>query len=235
MNQLYIFYRLNKEINDRKDKFSMKIFFKDMVKETMIINPGVDMTIEEEILNVEECLIKLTNKNWIIQENDEFMVNKKNRGVKEILEKMENIERELKERLDIEWTEEEVMSGDGVLKEEKEYMKNMYDMIHQEFCLMKKEREKLDRQKRSYMEMEEEEESSDEENDEYEKVKSSDGRKEYMVNMSRWTCSCPGFMYSLYDPPQCKHVYQVYIKKNKGKTDTTEYEERLNKMVNKKR
>ncbi len=236
MNQLYVFYRLNKEINDRKDKFSIQRFLIDIVKETMIINPGVDMTVEEEIRNVEECLIKLTNKNWIIRENDEYMVNENNRGVKEILEKMESIENELKGTFDIEWKEEEVMSG-GVLKEEKEYMKKIYDMIHQEFCQMKKEREEWEREKSSYMYMEEEEEeeSSDEGEDEYEKIKSSDGSTEYVVNMSRWTCNCPGFKYSLYDPPQCKHVYQVYIQKNNGKTDTTEFEEILRRMVSKKR
>ncbi len=122
MNQLYVFYRLNKEINDKKDKFSMNRFIKDIVKESMIINPGVDMTIEEEIKNLDDCFIKLKNKNWIIMENDEFMINQKNRGVKDILDRMESIEKEMSERFVFDWNDD---------KEDKEdkgddYLKKLY-------------------------------------------------------------------------------------------------------------
>ncbi len=241
MNQLYVFYRLNKEINDKKNKFSMNRFIKDMVKESMIINPGVDMTIEEEIRNLDDCFMRLKNKNWIITENDEFMINHKNRGVKDMLDKMESIEKEMNEKIVFDWNED---------KEDKEdkgddYFKKLYDMIHHEFShlslvLEKREeswKKSLKRQKLSNMDeeesiagKEEEDEEEEEEEDEYEKVKSSDGKTEYIVNMSRWTCNCPGFMYSRYDPPQCKHVYQVYIEKNKGKTDTSEFEKILKEM-----
>jgi hypothetical protein len=245
MNQLYVFYRLNKEINDKKDKFSMNRFIKDIVKESMIINPGVEMTIDEEIRILDDCFMKLKNKNWIIMENKEFIINKKNRGVKEILDKMEIIEKDMNERIDFNWYEKD-NKGET---DDMEYLKNMYNMIQNEFSNLSLKIEQRDnkieewikRQKSSNMEIEEKEgneeneESSDEETDEYEIVKSSDKKKEYKVNVSRWTCNCPGFMYSRYNPPQCKHVYQVYIEKNKGKTDTSEFEKILQEMENKKR
>ena len=60
---------------------------------------------------------------------------------------------------------------------------------------------------------EEEEEDNSEEDDKYEIVMSSDGKKEYRVNMTRWTCTCPAFKFSRYEEPRCKHVYDVYKKK----------------------
>ena len=113
MNQLYVFYRLNKEINDKKNKFSMNRFIKDMVKESMIINPGIDMTIEEEIKNIDDCFMRLKEKNWIITENDEFMINQKNRGVKDMLNRMESIEKEMNEKIVFDWNEENEENDDA--------------------------------------------------------------------------------------------------------------------------
>lgn len=50
--------------------------------------------------------------------------------------------------------------------------------------------------------------------DEIIKMKSSDGSKTYLVNVSRWTCNCPSFQYSRYEEPTCKHVWKVYHERN---------------------
>lgn len=60
----------------------------------------------------------------------------------------------------------------------------------------------------------EEEESDSEEEDEIVKVKSSNGKEVYEVNVSRWTCSCPGFQYSRFQEPTCKHIWKVYHERN---------------------
>ena len=50
--------------------------------------------------------------------------------------------------------------------------------------------------------------------DEIIKIKSSDGSKTYLLNVSRWTCNCPSFQYSRYEEPTCKHVWKVYHERN---------------------
>lgn len=231
MNQLYIFYQFHKELKKYGKKFNVERFIKEIVKERLVINPGIDLTVEEETSEIEFCIEKLIHKGWILVENNEYMVNQNNRGVNDILKRIDVLEKEL----EIEEKEEE--NQESILKEEKEYMKKMYEMIHEEFLKMKEERFKLRKEYKNKYQMEiegeekEEEEESDEDFDDFVMVKSSDGKTEYKVNTSRWTCSCPSFTYSLYDPPQCKHVYQVYIEQNKDKTDVSKYEEILTQMI----
>lgn len=231
MNQLYIFYQFHKELKKYGKKFNVERFIKEIVKERLVINPGIDLTVEEETAEIEYCIEKLIHKGWILVENNEYMVNQNNRGVNDILKRIDVLEKEL----EIEEKEEkEEENQESILKEEKEYMKKMYEMIHEEFLKMKEERFKLRKEYKNKYQMEiegEEEEESDEDLDDFVMVKSSNGQTEYKVNTSRWTCSCPSFTYSLYDPPQCKHVYQVYIDQNKDKTDVSEFQETLNRMT----
>ncbi len=67
---------------------------------------------------------------------------------------------------------------------------------------------------------EEEEEEEEESEDELEIVTSSDGMNQYVVNKSRWTCSCPAFRYSRYKEPRCKHVNEVYLRVGNKEDDT---------------
>jgi hypothetical protein len=74
--------------------------------------------------------------------------------------------------------------------------------------------EKDKKEEEDLQEMMKEDEQEDGIPDEIIKMKSSDGSKTYLVNVSRWTCNCPSFQYSRYEEPTCKHVWKVYHERN---------------------
>lgn len=88
--------------------------------------------------------------------------------------------------------------------------------VFQQFQKMSMEMEQNDDQNMKEVKeyVAEEEETESEEEDEIVKVKSSNGKEIYEVNVSRWTCSCPSFQYSRYQEPTCKHVWKVYHERN---------------------